>query len=113
MELCHSCQQFNLHDFIDGTYSYSLSTVDEGARQRCAFCSLLSQQLQLETSLSVPRSQCWIRMMIPTQPRLSASNHAGLGLSEVEIYLTNSALEKKTQRKSRSVFFGLAADPGR
>jgi hypothetical protein len=115
MEFCLSCQKLSLHAFSrapDGACSYKLSAIEQAAREGCAFCNFLSQQIQSSViAFPVHPSKCWVRMVIPTRRELNIGQEPGLRLYEAEVYLADSALETKTEQRSQGIFLGLAASP--
>jgi hypothetical protein len=115
MELCLSCQKFSLHRLLrapDQACSYRLSAVEQAAREGCALCNFLSQQIQPSVvTFQVHPSKCWVRMVIPTRREFDAGQEPSLGLYEVEVYLVDYPLETKAEQRSQSIFLGLAASP--
>lgn len=115
MEFCLSCQNFSLHAFSrapDGACSYKLSAIEQAVAQGCSFCSFLNQQIQSSLiAFPVHLSKCWVRIVIPTRPELGIGKQPGLRLSEVEVYLADSALKTKNEQRSQTISLGLAASP--
>lgn len=117
MELCSTCRQFSLHDFPrqpDYTCSWKLSTLEEGEREQCAFCSFLITQLQGSLlEFAIHPSKTWVRMKVPVKSGQSLlyDRKRGLQLHEVELFLADTALETKVEHRSEGIFLGLAASP--
>ena len=115
MTFCHSCQSFNLHAFStapDKTRSYRLLAVERAARENCLLCSFFLLHLQKSIiEFPVDPDKCWVRMVTPTSQERSNSRTPALQLSELEIYLADSALVTIAGKRTDGVFLNLAADP--
>jgi hypothetical protein len=116
MDLCLSCQKFNLHAFSrtpDQACSYRLVAVEKAAREDCSFCKLLYQNIQPSiVKFPLDPNKCWVRMVTPTNREHKTSRRPGLQLSELEVFLANTAFETKAEERTDGVYLNLAADPG-
>lgn len=116
MDLCSSCQSFNFHAFStapDKACSYRLVAVERAARENCSFCKLLYQCLQQSIiKFPVEPNRCWVRMRIAANRKHKTSRQLGLQLSELEVYLADSAFESSAGKRTDGIFLNLAADPG-
>jgi len=121
MKLCSACDQFTLHDFSrlpDNTYSLKLTVLEAGARESCSFCSFLDTQLQQSRlGFHTHPDKTWVRLRNHPQVTRDRKNDVGykefgLQLHELELYLANTQLETKTERRTEGCFLGLAANTG-
>jgi hypothetical protein len=85
MELCRSCQSFELHSFDaapDRARAVRLLDVEKGERQGCNFCKLLYQKVRADAIKSAtPPAKSFIRLSFESD----AGNEPGYNVLRVQL----------------------------
>lgn len=121
MELCHNCEQFNLHSFSKSlfpvhTRGYEIATVEQAATDGCSFCSYLCYNLKddIEEAKAEYGRDCWIHLTMQdaSSAGIRTSSNSRKGLQYLQMRVGFGILRTRRDLKYSEAIFRLVADPG-